>query len=131
EEKARQEGSKLEAERHRLIQERRPLLELQEKRRLLAEKLELARTCRPLVVKNAAEFRQTINRYFDALHPGYTPDLSQLITNLPHLANAERTLEQMDRCITEKETELAALDAELAALANKHRSGVLNWLKGR
>jgi hypothetical protein len=38
----------------------------------------------------------------------------------------------MDKWLKDKESELAALDADLVALANKHPwKGVLNWLKGR
>jgi hypothetical protein len=136
EEKARTEAAKLEVERARLIEQRRPLNELQQKRHELAAKIERVKKARPLIEENATEFRQIVDRYlsYDTVGIGGSViDLTQTITAWPRLANAASTLPHVDRWLKEKSNELAAIDAELVALANKYRAqGVLSWLlKGR
>ena len=121
EEKARTESAKLEEERARLIEERRPLNELQQKRLDLAGKIARVKKARPRTEENAAEFRRIVDCYLssDTLE---IIGLSRTITAFPHLANAEASLPHVDRWLKKAENDLAALDAELAVLATKYRA---------
>jgi len=132
EENARAEAAKLEVERARLIEERRPLNELQQKRLELAQKIEHVKKLRPGIEEKAAEFRQIVDRYL-ASDSKPNIDLTPLLTAWPHLANAEGSLPHVDRWLKQKSSELAAIDAELVALTNRHRSpSILSWVgKGR
>jgi hypothetical protein len=131
EEKVRQQTSKLEAEQRRLMEERRPFLELQEKHRLLAESIERLKTARTKVLEDAAEWRQKVDLYLSSSPLPVNIDFSQMAAAWPHLARAEFVLLYIDRWLKEKSNDLAALDAELVAF-EKRGPAILKWLgKGR
>jgi hypothetical protein len=132
EENLRHQSLKLEAEQRRLMEERRPFLELREKHKILAETIERVKTARPKILEKAAEWRQKVDLYLSE-STLVNIDFSQMAAAWPDLARAEFLLPHIDRWLSEKSNDLAALDAELVALEKQHRSpAILKWLgKGR
>jgi hypothetical protein len=126
--------TKLEAERVRIWEERRPITKLLEKRNLLAQKIERAAKERPKLLDYAAEWEQLIDRVFESeslatLGPGRVAfDLSITSESHPHLANAHFAVQALDAFLARKEAELKMIDAELEN-AEKKSPDALKWLR--